>query len=99
MNNRGISEIKSIKSFHRGFAKGVRDLTSRVVQNFESAIQAVKQAEQQAAKEMEAAREAASVGIQAAAATSGSDRPDQKDVDKLVQQVKTAETAFQQSVS
>ena len=54
-------------------------------------MQAVKQAEAQAAKEVQAAKEAASVAIQAAAATTGSARPDQSAVDQLVEQVKAVE--------
>jgi len=50
-------------------------------------LQAVKQAEQEVAKEVQAVKDASTAGIQAAAATSGSDRPEKQDVAKLIQDV------------
>ena len=50
-------------------------------------MQAVKHAEQESAKEEQAVKDATAEGIQAAATTSGSQQPDKKDVDKLVEQI------------
>ena len=44
----------------------------------------MKQAEQEVAKEVQAVKDASTAGIQAAAATTGSERPEKEDVAKLV---------------
>lgn len=51
--------------------------------------QAVKHAEQEVAKEVQAVKDATAEGIHAAAATTGSQQPDKKDVEKLVEQIQT----------
>jgi len=58
-------------------------------------MQAVKQAEQEVEKEIQAVKDASTAGIQAAAATSGSERPNKKDVANLVKLMQDADPLAQ----
>ena len=57
-------------------------------------LQAVKHAEQDAAKEVQAVKDAATSGIQVAAQATNTLQPEKKAVDKLVDQIQKSETGI-----
>ena len=57
-------------------------------------MQAVKHAEEDAAKEVQAFKDAASTGIQVAAQATNTLQPEKKAVDRLVDQIQRSETGI-----